>query len=342
MERAEGPEWDSDALMFRLPDPGRSHSAVRLLQWAGIPAERTWFTRAGDEWVLRAPAPPAHRLEYLLELRHPGGGTESVCDPGNPLRVPGVFGDKSVLRRPDYVPPHWLSTVEDPHTWRETAFRSHVGPVTARIRSPEAPTRHVLVAHDGPEYDTYAALGRYSGSGLVPPHHLVLLAPGDRNEWYSASPVYARTLAGDLLPAIAAEVGSGERPVGMGASLGALAMLHAHVRQPGRFAALYLQSGSFFLPRYDRQESNFPRYLRIVRFAGSVVRDRRPSAAPIPIALTTGTAEENRHNNREVARALAAQGHDATLTEVADAHNFVAWRDAFDPALTDLLRKVWA
>jgi len=213
--------------------------------------------------------------------------------------------------------------------------------VRGRIRSPGVRTAHVLVAHDGPEYDTYAALGHYSGSGLVPPHHLVLLAPGDRNEWYSASPTYARTLAGDLLPAIAAEVGSDERPVGMGASLGALAMLHAHLRQPGRFAGLFLQSGSFFLPRYDRHESGFPRYLRIVRFAGSVVRDRRPAPAAVPVAVCVGTAEENRHNNRDIARALRAQGYDAVLTEFPDAHNFVAWRDAFDPALTDLLRTVW-
>jgi enterochelin esterase-like enzyme len=341
MERADGPEWDADTLTFRLPDPARRHRAVRLLQWVGIPGEHTWFSREGTDWVLRVPAPPAARVEYLLEVQHADGGAQSACDPGNPRRVPGVFGDKSVVERPGYAPPRWLSDVDGAATWRDVEFRSHVGPVRGRIRSPEAPTGHVLVAHDGPEYDTYASLGRYSGSGLVPPHHLVLLAPGDRNEWYSASPVYARTLAADLLPAIATAVGSDERPVGMGASLGALAMLHAHLRQPGRFAALFLQSGSFFLPRYDRQESRFPRYLRIVRFAGALVRDRRPAPESVPIALTTGTAEENRHNNREIAEALRAQGHDAVLTEVPDAHNFIGWRDAFDPALTVLLREVW-
>ena len=34
--------------------------------------------------------------------------------------------------------------------------------------------------------------------------------------------------------------------VGVGVSLGALAMLHAHRTQPPAFDALFLQSGSFF------------------------------------------------------------------------------------------------
>ena len=55
-------------------------------------------------------------------------------------------------------------------------------------------------------------------------------------------------------------------PVGMGASLGGLAMLQAQRTWPGAFAGLFLQSASFFVPRFDRQESGFPRYARIVRF----------------------------------------------------------------------------
>ena len=62
---------------------------------------------------------------------------------------------------------------------------------------------------------------------------------------------------------------------------------------------------------------------------------------PVPTVLTCGTAEENLANNRQMAAALAGQGYPATLVEVPDAHNYVAWRDAFDPALADLLRRVW-
>ena len=44
-------------------------------------------------------------------------------------------------------------------------------------------------------------------------------------------------------------------PVGPVASLGGLAMLHAQRRFPDVFAGLFLQSGSFFMPRFDSQES---------------------------------------------------------------------------------------
>jgi enterochelin esterase family protein len=56
--------------------------------------------------------------------------------------------------------------------------------------------------------------------------------------------------------------------------------------------------------------------------------------------MTCGTIEENLANNRIMARALAAQGYDASLHEVRDVHNYTAWRDAFDPWLTELLQRV--
>jgi enterochelin esterase family protein len=77
-----------------------------------------------------------------------------------------------------------------------------------------------------------------------------------------------------------------------------------------------------------------------VRFVGRVTRGTVPGS-PVPTALTCGLAEENLYNNREMARTLAAQGYPAALHEVPDAHNYTAWRDAFDPYLTDLLRHVW-
>ena len=39
---------------------------------------------------------------------HADGGSERVCDPGNPLRAPGAFGEKSVLLLDGYEPPPWL------------------------------------------------------------------------------------------------------------------------------------------------------------------------------------------------------------------------------------------
>jgi enterochelin esterase family protein len=58
----------------------------------------------------------------------------------------------------------------------------------------------------------------------------------------------------------------------------------------------------------------------------------------VPIVLTCGLIEENLENNRLMTRALRAQGYDVALHELRDVHNYVAWRDAFDPHLTGLLR----
>ena len=58
--------------------------------------------------------------------------------------------------------------------------------------------------------------------------------------------------------------------------------------------------------------------------------------------MTCGAEEENIHNNRLMARALAAQGYDVALPEVADLHNYTGWRDAFDPHLTRLLQRLWS
>jgi enterochelin esterase family protein len=200
----------------------------------------------------------------------------------------------------------------------------------------------LLIAHDGPEYDELAGLTHYAGAAIddmaVAPFRVALLPPGDRDEWYSASAHYSRALARRIVPALRDAVPVAGNPVGMGASLGGLAMLHAQRTWPGTFAGLFLQSASFFMPRYDRHESEFPRYRRITRFVGGVLR-AGGVAEPLPVAMTCGAEEENVHNNRAVAAALAGQGYVAKLDEVPDLHNYTGWRDAFDPYLTALLEE---
>jgi enterochelin esterase family protein len=176
--------------------------------------------------------------------------------------------------------------------------------------------------------------------GMLPPFRVALLPPGDRNEWYSASAVYGRALSSRILAAVRDAVGIAGLPVGMGASLGGLAMLQAQRTWAGTFSGLFLQSASFFVPRYDRQESGFPRYRRITRYVGGVMR-AEPGAETVPVVMTCGTEEENIHNNRLMARTLDALGYDVALCEVADLHNYTGWRDAFDPHLTGLLRRLW-
>jgi enterochelin esterase family protein len=202
----------------------------------------------------------------------------------------------------------------------------------------------LLVAHDGPEYDRLAALTRYAGAMIearaVAPFRVALLPPGDRDEWYSASAAYGRALCNRIIPTLREHVAVAGRPVGMGASLGGLAMLQAQRTWPGVFEGLFLQSASLFVPRFDRHESGFPRYARVVRFVRGVLRT--PTFAdPVPVGMTCGAEEENVHNNRLMASALAAQGYDAQLAEVPELHNFTAWRDALHPHLTRWLARLW-
>jgi enterochelin esterase-like enzyme len=173
-------------------------------------------------------------------------------------------------------------------------------------------------------------------AALLPP-------PGDRNQSYSASARYAHALAQDILPALTEVAPAPDERrlrVGMGASLGALAMLHVHRLHPRSFGALYLQSGSYFRQRFDPQEARFVRFRRISRFVGEIFAGKG-RVEPVPVQMTCGTAEENLANNRAVAHALAAQGYAVSLHEQRDAHTWVGWRDCFDPHLADLLRFAW-
>jgi len=350
MDEAVGTRWSGETLTFSHHDPERLLAGVRLVAHVVLPGDRRAFSYdEGDRaWRLSVTL-DAWRLEYRLELRHASGDIAVVCDPENPRRVGSAFGDWSVAERADYVEPAWLRLPGAEGSWRELTIPTPTlnADVWARIWSPAGAGGHVLVAHDGPEYDKMADLGQYSaamvGSARLPPHHLVLLAPGARNEWYSANPAYAHALAREVLPRLRAELGTTRPAVGMGTSLGGLAMLHAQRRYPNVFAGLFLQSGSYFRPRLDPQESKFPWFQRIVRFAGRLVGAAGISGrtAAVPITMTCGRVEENLGNNREMALALRRLGYPAELFEVPDAHNFTGWRDAFDPYLTDLLRRVW-
>jgi enterochelin esterase family protein len=281
-------------------------------------------------------------MEYLIGV----DGTFAP-DPSNPCRAAGPFGEKSVVEWPEYRPPQWLDSIADagPAEWLEIRCRRLVARVHVLVyQTPDPPAvdAPLLVAHDGPEYAQYAALTRFldvmSWEERIPPLRAALIQPVDRNETYSASALYAGALARELLPAIARRVPHGPR-IGLGASLGALAMLHAHRRHPRLFDGLLLQSGSFFRQRFDKYESGFPRYRRITRFVGTVLRGAG-DAPPIPVAFTCGTGEENRANNEAVAAALIAQGYPAWISLVRDAHTWTCWRDGFDPNLPALIEAV--
>ena len=337
-----------DELTFRLPDPDKRLRGVRLQQDVRLPGELLGFTRDGDDWVLTVPRPDVDRMEYAFELQHADGGSEWVCDPANPHRVGGAFGDKSVLELPGYVAPAWLSADPPRGPRRELSLPSrglaHEVPAVlwSAHGSDPAAELPLLVVHDGPEYDALAALTLFLDAmvqaGRLPPMRAALLAPVDRNDSYAASASYSRALALGLVPALHREAPTAVT-LGMGASLGGLAMLHAQRAHPGTFAGLYLQSSSFFHRVLDEQESGFERFQRVTAFVDTVLRGG-PAVDPVPIVLTCGLIEENVDNNRLMTRALGAQGYDTRLVENRDVHTYTGWRDTFDPNLVDLVRRV--
>jgi enterochelin esterase-like enzyme len=346
---APSPESAAGPVTFTLADDGRHLRAVRLWQEVHLPGDQLDLHLDGDVWTVTVPRPAVDRMEYQFELTHADGGRETICDPANPLRVGGAFGDHSVLEFAEYRRPAWL-TVElaSPGTYTDLDVAADgVGQdITGRLWSApgltDADTALMLVAHDGPEYDQFAGLTHYLGamigSGAIPPVRAALLAPGPRDDWYAASGAYGRALTGAVLPHLRAAVGV-SAVIGMGASLGALEMLVAHRSAPAAFDGLFLQSGSYFQRGLDDQERGFAAYERITRSVGGMLASAG-TRRPVPTVLTCGGIEENLGNNRAMLRALVGQGYPATLHEVRDVHSYTAWRDAFDPHLTGLIRHV--
>ncbi len=350
LARGPGPSASADGTVvtFRLADPRRELAGVRLRPDVRIASDPLDFRRRGQGWELVIGRPPVTRMEYLLELRRGDGSTAAVTDPGNPLRVAGAFGPKSVCEFPSYAEPGWLSAPYKPGVTRALdlavpSLGAAIPVLTwAPAGTPDDEPLPLLVVHDGPEYDALASLTRYLAAGVagdwLPRLRAALLGPGSRDRWYSANASYARALRKLVIPALAGKLATSAR-IGMGTSLGGLAMLHAQCRYPDAFDALFLQSGSFFTPRSDSQERCFAHYRRVVAFVAGVHAGGLPDR-PVPAVLTCGAIEENLENNRLMTRTLLGRGYPAALHEVPDAHNYTAWRDAFDPHLTRLLGRM--
>jgi enterochelin esterase-like enzyme len=334
-------------LRFGFRDPERRYAEVSLDCDDAIPGRRR-FRRTSTGWVLRMRAPDVGRLEYRLMLTARDGSVEVVCDPANPERVRTAFGERSVALLPGYAPPVWMHRDVPPG---DTEYLEHhdsdIGTLPMTIWSPAGlaggDTAPLLVVHDGPEYVELSALTSYAAAMVdartLPPFRMALMHPVKRDEWYAANPDYIRTELAALETVGAAFRISGPW-VAMGASLGGLTALLLALAAPARFGGFLAQSGSFFRADLDSQEEGYPSFARVV---GAVrrIEDAEPTGHRLQVAMTCGVLEENYANNLEMFAALLRLGHDVRFFDVRDLHNYTAWRDSLDPALTELLRSVW-
>lgn len=340
---------DACGVTFRFPDDDDRVVAVRLLQEVRRDAGDHPFQRTGAGWELRFDRPAVDRFEYRFELEWAGGGREARGDPSNPLRASGAFGERSVVEFPGYHPPAWTCTSPPAGTRTEHLLDGGLlgEPQPALLWSPPGTAAGdelpLLVALDGLELDRYSSitlmLDSLSWSGELPPMRALLLHPTRRDHQYSADPEFPAALAGvidEVAKTVAPCPDSPAARIGLGASLGALAVLHAHHERPSLFGGLFLQSGSFL--RHAHLQG-FEHLGRLEAFVEEVLAGG--SARPAQVEMTCGAVEENLPDNRAMAAALRVDGWRAHLHVLPDAHNWVAWRDGWTPHLVELICGLW-
>jgi len=349
-----GPLVSGSQVVFRLADATHGLESVRLFQEVSWPREGPELERVAAGFEVVFPRPPVNRMEYLFQLQHRQGGSSLVPDPANALRAPGPFGEKSVIEFPEYRTPDWTKVAvfprgqvdqfEIPCPILGAAMPCRLWSSAGRQAAEPLP---LLVALDGLEYDQYCGLTQMLDlmvtQGELPPMRAALLHPVRRDRDYAASIDFSRSLAEEVLPhldGLVAVPDDKRQRVGMGASLGGLAMLFAQWSYPELLGGLFLQSASVFNHHYFAGDLDFEPMERICNFTERV---HTAAGAPSPCAavLTCGVVEETLLANTAMAASLQRLGYAASLQRLPDAHNWVAWRDAFQPHLVDLLRRLW-
>jgi enterochelin esterase family protein len=324
---------EDDEIVFRLGDPEHAHGEVKVWCDVELGIELDMAEVEGG-WELRLPLPDLDCLEYLFDV-----DGQLAPDPGNPELVEGAFGPHSWLGMPGYRQPAWLDEPARPGRRHQLT----IGKLGVEVWEPEGHEGDelpLLLVHDGAEMDQYGGVVRYAATR--PPMRVALLAPGrHRDKRYAANPAYAATLVDEVVPAITESFETRQRPVLLGQSLGALAALHAAWTAPGAFAGLMLQSGSFFTPDLDPQESGYSRFSQVTGFVATVMAARQAGPGRLEVAMTCGTAEENLANNLALRDHLREVGLNVSWGEVRQGHTWTCWRDSLHPHLAELLTRAW-
>jgi enterochelin esterase family protein len=336
-------------LIFTVDDPDRQLARIGLDIDDAFAGPRR-FRRTASGWSLAIPRPPVARVEYRLILTTRAGETDVVCDPGNPERVRTAFGERSVALMPGYERPQWLQREVRAGTRAQLSHSTRrLGRLPVTAWSPDgleaSSAAPLLVVNDGPEYADLADLAHYAAAmvdeGRLPAFRMALMQPVERDDWYAANPSYVKA-AMAAVQKLGRSFATTGPLVFMGASLGGLcATLSALAAGPDvDVGGVFTQSGSFFQPRTDPQESSYPYFDRVTESVAGLLA-AGPAARRLAVGMTCGAMEENLANNQAVARALSEQGHQVVLREVPDLHNYTAWRDSLDPTLTEVLQAVW-
>ncbi len=336
----------NDSVRWLLPAGSIDSAATGIdldVDWT-ISSPTAFNPDATGGWTLQLPRPLAHRFEYQLLIHRPAGD-EHITDPTNPRTVPGPFGDKSEILFPDYQPPAWLGIEAHGSTVQITDPAGPLAvPVPIQLFSPDGladdAVAPLLIAHDGSDMADRGRLLCWASAQDLPIRVALLDPPnGYRNPWYAADPDYADHIGAAVIPALKERVAT-SATAGLGASLGAVAMMTIHRRHPDSLDALALQSGSFFTRELDQQESSWPQFAQVCAAVAAMTDALPVQVRGVPVLMTVGAIEENRANNEQLAGALTFQGYHVDAKIVPDAHTMIGWRDAWSPGLDELMRTV--
>lgn len=212
-----------------------------------------------------------------------------------------------------------------------TAYRQAMEIPFALLPQQAPIARTVLVVHDGTDYAERTSLLAMAGDATAV---ALLDAPGDRMDAYSCDEVYAAELP--WLVGWLRDTNPHAKFVGVGASLGALALLHAHARQP-LFDAMLLQSGSFFRGAEESYEHGFRQFARIAGFVERL--HAGDSGRPVPTTITCGMNEQNLACNQALAEALSVSRR-LTAEWHPGGHDWRSWDGALNDQLGPLVHEL--
>jgi enterochelin esterase family protein len=305
---------------------------------AGFPGPHSFQQIDGtDLWWLTLSLPEGARLEYKLEVQR-AHHTEWVNDPLNPLTTSNPFGTNSVCRAYGYQVPDWTLPHPDasPGSFEDLDL---AGGNPLQIYLPPGWDRAtpipLVFVHDGADYLHYGSmstvLDNLIGAGSIPPLLAVFSKPAHRLIEYAASPAHAVYVVETVVPAVTAKYAVGPQKVVMGASLGAVAALHAAWTHPGAFTAMLLQSGTF------AQSPGWGAARHILGPIADLLVQLEPSALPHQVFLSCGTYERMIGENRAMAGRLQRAGLDVRYVESRDGHTWEGWRDRLAEGLAWVL-----
>lgn len=335
---------------FPFVEPGRAifvykgeAEAVSLRPMiAGFPGPHRFAPLNGHHlWWLALPLPDGARLEYKLEVLR-NHHSEWVNDPLNPLTTSNPFGTNSVCRAFGYKVPDFAQIHEGtlPGSFDDLWVPSQLGSdrkVTMYLPAgfDRARTYPLVFVHDGGDYLTYGSMALVLDNlihwRIIPPILAAFSWPGDRLREYAANPAHADFVVKEAISLIESTYPLTRDRLVMGASLGAVAALHAAWRHPEAFTGLLLQSGTF------AQTPGWGSAQALLAPIADLLHRLEPSLLPRKAYLSCGTYERMIGENRFMAHRLERAGLAVKYTEIRDGHTWEAWRDRLSEGLAWLL-----